>query len=417
METGKPERETGFKVGCFSKFPTLNLHPRRRWKDNLPDKTEIITDASGLKRVIDELLQASRIALDIESDGFYNYRDRVCIVTLSSESRDYVVDTLALNGEAILMQELLDRPDVPVLMHSGQNDVLALKRDYEMNFALVHDTAVAAMLLGLQQTGLAALSEVYLGMKLEKELQRHDWSRRPIELEHVQYLINDTRHLFRLHDLIEDELRKHELLDEYRLECDAVAQSEPRKREFDPERFRRIKGHGDLSDPQRGVLQALYAWRDELAAELDRAPFRVMGDSTLLEIARKLPGDLKALESVRGVGEWIMKDHGRDMLQAIEQGADSPTSVRPPRRKPTEPVQRLDPQQRERLGRLKRWREKEAERRGVGLQAILPTAVLKDLITEPPSSMEELARVERVGKSRVDRYGEEILKLINKPTQ
>jgi len=31
--------------------------------------------------------------------------------------------------------------------------------------------------------------------------------------------------------------------------------------------------------------------------------------------------------------------------------------------------------------------------------------------------MEELAKVERVGKSRVDRYGEEILKLINKPTQ
>src|SRR5690606_33819878 len=132
-------------------------------------------DASGLNRVIDELLQAPRIALDIESDGFYNFRDRVCIVTLSSENRDYVVDTLALNGEAILMQALLDRPDVPVLMHSGQNDVLALKRDYEMNFALVHDTAVAAMLLGLQQTGLAALSEAYLGMKLEKELQRHDW--------------------------------------------------------------------------------------------------------------------------------------------------------------------------------------------------------------------------------------------------
>ncbi|MBZ0136398.1 MAG: HRDC domain-containing protein [Planctomycetes bacterium] len=383
----------------------------------MPDKTEIITDASGLERVIDELLQAPRISLDIESDGFYNYRDRVCIVTLSSEERDYVVDTLALNGEAILMQKLLDRPDVPVLMHSGQNDVLALKRDYEMNFALVHDTAVAAMLLGLQQTGLAALSHVYLGMKLEKELQRHDWSRRPIELEHMQYLINDTRHLFRLHDLIEDELKKHELLDEYRLECDAVAQSEPRKREFDPERFRRIKGHGDLSDQQRGALQAIYAWRDELASQLDRAPFRVMGDATLLEIARKLPKDLNALESVRGVGEWVIKDHGRAMLAAVENGLASPTGVRPPRRKPTEPVQRLDPQQRERLGRLKRWREKEAERRGVGLQAILPTAVLKDLITEPPSTTAELAKVERVGMSRVERYGDEILKIVGKPPQ
>lgn len=395
----------------------MNLHPRRRWKDNLPDKTEIITDASGLNRVIDELLQAPRISLDIESDGFYNYRDSVCIVTLSSEERDYVVDTLALNGEAILMQKLLDRPDVPVLMHSGQNDVLALKRDYEMDFALVHDTAVAAMLLGLQQTGLAALSDAYLGMKLEKELQRHDWSRRPIELEHVQYLINDTRHLFKLHDLIEDELRKHELLDEYRLECDAVAQSEPRKREFDPERFRRIKGHGDLSDAQRGALQALYAWRNDLAEQMNRAPFRVMGDATLLEIARKMPGDLATLADVRGVGEWVINDHGPELLGVLENGASSPTGIRPPRRKPTSPVQRLDPQQRERLGRLKRWREKEAERRGVGLQAILPTAVLKDLITEPPANTEELARVPRVGASRVERYGDEILKIAGKSQQ
>ena len=378
----------------------------------MPETTEIITDASGLNRVIDELLQAPRISLDIESDGFYNYRDSVCIVTLSSEERDYVVDTLALNGEAILMQKLLDRPDVPVLMHSGQNDVLALKRDYEMNFALVHDTAVAAMLLGLQQTGLAALSEAYLGMKLEKELQRHDWSRRPIELEHVRYLINDTRHLFKLHDLIEDELRKHELLDEYRLECDAVAQSEPRKREFDPGRFRRIKGHGDLSDQQRGALQALYAWRDGLAEQLDRAPFRVMGDSTLLEIARNTPKNATELEGVRGVGEWVVQQHADDVLRVIEEGLQNPANVRPPRRKPSGPVQRLDPQQRERLGRLKRWREKEAERRGVGLQAILPTAVLKDLITEPPQDTKALAGIPRVGTSRVERYGDEILKIV-----
>jgi ribonuclease D len=383
----------------------------------LPDKTEIITDASGLERVIDDLLQAPRIALDIESDGFYNYRDRVCIVTLSSEERDYVVDTLALNGEAILMQALLDRPEIPVLMHSGQNDVLALKRDYKMNFALVHDTAVAAMLLGLQQTGLAALSESYLGMKLEKELQRHDWSRRPIEHDHVQYLINDTQHLFRLHDLIEDELRKHDLLDEYHIECDAVAQSEPRKREFDPERFRRIKGHGDLSDQQRGVLMAIYAWRDDLAAELDRAPFRVMGDATLLEIARRLPTSVSALAGIRGVGDWVSSEHGASLLQAIAEGAESPAGVRPPRRRPTEPTLRLDPQQRDRLGRLKRWREQEAERRGVGLQAILPTAVLKDLITDPPQSTEALAAVARVGASRVKRYGDTILRIINPPAQ
>ncbi|MCG3182307.1 MAG: Ribonuclease D [Planctomycetes bacterium] len=384
----------------------------------MPEKTEIITDAGRLSRVIDELLDAPRVALDIESDGFYNYQDRVCIVTLSSEQLNVVVDTIALGEGARDMQRLLDRPEVPVLMHSGQNDVLALKRDYRFNFGLVHDTAVAAMLLGLQQTGLAALAEAYLGLKLEKELQRYDWSRRPIENEHLHYLINDTRHLFALHDLIIDELRKHELMDEYIIECDAVAQSEPRKREFDPERFRKIKGHGELSDAQRGVLKELYAWRNGVAEKLDRAAFRVTGDSTLLDIARRLPRDLAALEQTRGLGDWLLRDNAAELLRIVEEAQRRPVSIKPPKRKPTGPLPlRMDPAQRDRLGRLKRWREKEAARRGIGLQAVLPTAVINDLILQPPADKAQLAEVPRVGKSRAERYGDEILKIVRKPEQ
>ncbi|MCA8910631.1 MAG: HRDC domain-containing protein [Planctomycetes bacterium] len=376
-------------------------------------KTEIVTDADRFGEVIDELMQAPRVALDIESDGFYNYRDRVCIVTLSSEDVNVVIDTIALGEAANDMQRLLDRSDVPVLMHSGQNDVIALKRDYGFEFGLVHDTAVAAILLGLQHTGLAALVESYLGIPLEKELQRHDWSRRPIEAEHLHYLINDTKHLFEMHDLMHAELSKLELEDEYVIECRAVADAVPRSREFDPERFRKIKGHGDLSDKQRGVLKALYAWRNDLAAKLDRAPFRVTGDHTLLELARRLPGDLGMLEQVKGVGDWMLRDHGDDILAVIAEGQKNPTGVRPPKRRPTGPVKlRMDPRQRDRLGQLKRWREKEAEARGVGLQAVLPTAVLKDLVFEPPKDASELADMPRVGTSRAQRYGDQILGIL-----
>lgn len=376
-------------------------------------QTEIVTDAERFSRVIDELLPAPRVALDIESDGFYNYRDRVCIVTLSSEDTDYVIDTIALGDAANDMQRLLERPDVPVLMHSGQNDVIGLKRDYEFKFGLIHDTAVAAMMLGLQHTGLAALVESYLGLKLEKELQRYDWSRRPIEAEHVHYLINDTRHLFGMHDLMLAEVAKFELLDEYEIECRAVADAEPRSREFDPERFRRIKGHGDLTERQRGVLKAVYSWRNDVAAKLDRAPFRVTGDHTLLDIARRLPEDLAALEQVKGVGEWMLRDYGTELLNAVKAGLSQPSPVRPPKRRPSGPVSlRMDQRQRDRLGQLKRWREKEAEARGVGLQAVLPSAVLNNLVIEPPTDVDQLAEIPRVGRNRATRYSESILGIV-----
>ncbi len=379
----------------------------------LPDNTEIITTAERLEAVVDALAGAPRVALDVESDGFYNYAERVCIVTLSTESTNVVIDTLALADAGAALARLTGRAETPLLMHSGQNDVLALKRDYDIDFGLVQDTSVAAMLLDLPQTGLAALVEAYLGLSLEKELQRHDWSRRPIELQHVAYLINDTRHLFALHDIMLEEIRKHDLLEEYEIECRAVADAEPRERVFDPERFRRIKGQGDLTERQRGVLKALYAWRNEAARALDRAAFRIVGDSTLLAIARLVPGDLKTLADARGVGDWLIGEYGEQLLQAVREGLSSPASVRPPRRAPETPTQRMDPRQRDVLGRIKRWREREKEARGVGLQAVLPTAVLKDLVLNPPRDEAELAQLPRIGPARAARYGTELLRLLN----
>ncbi|MBK8207257.1 MAG: HRDC domain-containing protein [Planctomycetes bacterium] len=378
----------------------------------VPAETEIITDASRLKQVVDELLEAPRLSLDIESDGFYNYAERVCIVTLSSENLNVVVDTLAIDDAAQALGRITARAERPLLMHSGQNDVLALKRDYDLEFGSVQDTSVAAMLLDLPQTGLAALVEGYLGTHLEKELQRYDWSRRPIELHHVSYLVNDTQHLFRLHDLMIDELRKLDLLDEYEIECRAVAEAEPRERVFDPDRFRRIKGHGDLSEQQRGALKALYAWRNDLARSLDRAPFRIISDNTLLDIARTLPTTPDAIGAMRGVGEWLMAEQAGAMLEAIQSGLSSPANMKPPRRNDT-PAPRMDPRQRDTLGRLKRWREAQKQTRGVGLQAILPSAVLKDLVLAPPKDIEQLAANPRVGSARAKRYGADLIKLLN----
>jgi ribonuclease D len=291
--------------------------------------------------------------------------------------------------------------------------VLAMKREYDLEFNNIEDTSVAAMLLGLPLTGLAALVESYLGIPLEKELQRHDWSRRPIEYDQVRYLINDTRHLFALHDLMLDELRKHDLEDEYRIECRAVAEAEPRERSFDPERFRRIKGQSALSDSQRGALKQLYSWRDQLAQAMQRAPFRIVSDNTLLDLATTPPADTDELAERRGISEWLSREHGQAMLDAIARGRSQPSPVNPPRRRQETPTERMEPRQRDTLGRLKRWREREREERGVGLQAILPTAVLKDLVLNPPASLDDLAAVPRVGKARAARYGDALLRLLN----
>lgn len=391
----------------------LNLEPPGRRKQLVADEIELVTTVDQLEAVIDHMATSPRYSLDVESDGFHSYAGRVCIVTLSSEARNVVVDTLALGHETARLGRLVGLPGTACLLHSGHNDVLALKREFEFNFGLIHDTSVAAMLLGFTHTGLSALCESFLGFPLAKELQRYDWSRRPMQPEHMNYLINDTRHLFALTDLMLAKVREQDLVDEYEIECRAVAASVPVEREFDPERFRRIRGALELDDIGRGVLRALYEWRNQAAKSLDRAAFRVVSDGSLLDLARTKPTEASALAGVRGVGEWLMSQAADDILAAIQRGIAQPAPFRAPHRgQPQDNGQRMSPRQRDRLGRLKKWREREAAARGVGLQAVLPTAVLHDLVLQPPESAEAMEKVERVGSSRARRYGEQVLKIV-----
>ncbi|CAG0954007.1 Ribonuclease D [Planctomycetaceae bacterium] len=373
----------------------------------------MVTTQAQLKSALAELEQAVRVSLDIESDSFYHYDDRVCIVTISRPGKNFIIDTLALGEDARLLQSLVARKDRPLLMHSANNDVLALKKAYRFEFGMIQDTALACTLLNYPQTSLAHLAESFLGLRLPKDLQRHDWGQRPIEATHAEYLINDTRHLFEIHDKLTAELQHHGIYEEYELECRALVQGEPNKREFDPERFRRIKGHEDLDASRRGALKSLYAWRDSVARALNRAPFRVVSDSTLLDLARTPPLAGEDLAKRSGVGRWLVAEHDAAIRAAITRGLTEPAPPRAPfKPKEGDDTRRLDPRQRDILGKLKGWREKEAAARGLGMQTILPTPVMHELLQQPPTSIEDLARHPRVGKNRATRYGEALLKML-----
>ena len=55
------------------------------------------------------------------------------------------------------------------------------------------------------------------------------------------------------------------------------------------EAFLRMKGARDLTRRELALLRELWTWRDGIAAQLDRATFRVINNETLVEIIRRAP--------------------------------------------------------------------------------------------------------------------------------
>jgi ribonuclease D len=92
----------------------------------------------------------------------------------------------------------------------------------------------------------------------------------------------------------------------------------------DPDQvFRKLKRTSSLSRRQLGVLQKVAAWREREAMRRDLPKRWVVGDETLVEVARRRPADVAALGDVRGLNTRALGDGGAGLLAAVAAGVSA----------------------------------------------------------------------------------------------
>jgi ribonuclease D len=371
---------------------------------SLPPAPTLIQTQAELSSLVNELRTQAHIAVDTESDSLYAYPEKVCLLQFSVPGADYLLDPLAYDDLAVLTP-IFSSLEIEKILHGAEYDVAVLKRDFGFEIANLFDTRMAARTLGVRRNGLEALLSQFLGLDLDKRFQRANWGQRPLPPDMLDYARLDTHFLPPLRDELVDQLKRVSRLEETLEACAYLAQLAPHDHQFDPEGFWRINGAQDLKGKQLAALRELYRLREQLALRLDRPPFKVLGDRTLLDIAQAMPRDHKALRPLHGMTRGQIKRFGEEVLQAVAQGQRSETPSRPKHHRPDEGVVDL-------YERLRRWRKKAARERRVASDIILPRDMLWDIAHEKPNSRDRLREVLHPLTLRADRYGDEILALI-----
>ena len=149
-------------------------------------------------------LQAARwLALDTEADSLHAYPEKLCLIQISIEGADVILDPLARVDFApacdILRQHEL-------ILHGADYDLRLLRKSFGFVPGAIFDTMIAARLLGYREFGLSNLVQKHLGVTLEKGPQKANWGRRPLTPRMEAYARNDTRHLKALSDLLRTQL-------------------------------------------------------------------------------------------------------------------------------------------------------------------------------------------------------------------
>lgn len=360
------------------------------------------------QRLIQRLADEPLIAIDTESNSLYAYRERVCLVQISTRTADYIVDPLRV-ADLSPLGPLLANPSIEKVFHAAEYDLLCLKRDYGFVVHNLFDTMVAARILGRKLVGLHNLLADYCGVEqVDKSHQRDDWGQRPLPEDGLLYAQQDTHYLPSLRDLLAAELeaagRMTEALETFAEYADVT----PSERTFDPDGFWRIGIPADLNRRQMAILREVYLLRERLAEERDVPPFKVFSDKNLLAFAESAPAAARDLERIKGMTPQQVRRYGRDILAAIEAGRHAP-NPRPPSRPPD-----LDPEVVERFSALKDWRRARAEQRGVESDVILSKEVLWAIAFKTPQTLEEMSSIAGLGPWRRYTYGEEILEILQR---
>ena len=329
------------------------------------------------------------LALDTEGASFHRFVDRIYLLQLSTRDHTAIIDPLPIGSPAGL-GSLLENPAVEIVFHDADYDLRLLHQDYRWHVRNIFDTRIAAQLLGLKAFGLAALLERYFGLKLDKKFQRADWSLRPLTQGMLDYAAQDTIHLLELRDRLKADLEKAGRWDWAREEFSLLEGT--KWADEDPANsFLRLKGARDLNRRELAVLRELVPWRDSVAAQMDRATFRVIGNEQLLDISRQQPVSRETLGAIKGMPRGILESRGNDIIDAVKRGLAVPESALP--RFPKAARWDRDPDFDARVSALKTVRDETATRLDLDPGVLCSRDRMEAVARRNPTSVDEISEV------------------------
>jgi len=361
--------------------------------------------AALMRRVAREPL----VALDTEAASFHRFVDRIYLIQISSHHETAIIDPLAVTDVAGLGALLAD-PAVEVVFHDADYDLRILDRDYGFHARHLFDTRIAAHLLGEPAVGLAALLEKHLGVSLDKKYQRADWSRRPLPPEMLEYAATDTCYLLALRERLRAALESQDRLSWAEEEFERLEGVRWTPAETNGGAYLRMKGARALSRRSLAILRELLPWRDSIAAELDRASFRVISNEALLALSATPPRSSEELVKVGGISPRLVSERGASLLVVIERGLAVPEKDLP--RFPRAERHAADPVFDQAVDRLKRVRNEMAVRLGLDPGVLCPKGTLEAVARARPKSKAALRDIHEVRKWQVELLGADFLKAL-----
>ncbi len=332
----------------------------------------MIASDPQLAELLPRLCHFQRIAVDTEADSLHCYFEKLCLIQLTFDGEDILVDPLARIDLQPLCSVLAEKE---IVLQGMDFDLRLFRRTFDFPVRKVFDTVIAARMLGMREFSYAALVQQYFDVTLAKGSQKANWARRPLPATMEAYAKNDTHFLLPLAAKMEEQMQALGRMDWFRQSCQRALEQTLVARERDPDETWRITGSGTLSAQTGAVLRAIWQWRDREARQADRPAFHILQNSAMIEAAKQfVAGETPEFRH-------LSERRRQGFLAAAQAALALPESAWPQR--PPRPARTRTPGFDKKLEALRQRRDQHAKALAIEPAFIAPRTALEGIAADP----------------------------------
>ena len=145
------------------------------------------------------------VAVDTETLGLNPYRDRLCLVQISSGDGTAELVQFGKHPDAPELRRLLADESVLKIFHFGRFDMAVLKHAFGVMPRPIYCTKIASRIARTftDRHGLKDLAKELLGIELSKQQQSSDWGADQLTQEQLNYAASDVLYLHALREKLD----------------------------------------------------------------------------------------------------------------------------------------------------------------------------------------------------------------------